>query len=482
MKLPNPPPRDTAPNAEDGHDSSREDLEASDNPEEEAEAPPAQEIPTGRFSRFMRLSALSAGASTRYLGQKMKGLFLNREARARGLMEAHRKTAEKTVEVMGQLKGAVMKVGQMISLHPEDGILPQELTQAFARLQSQAPTLPYPSIRAQIERELGSPPEALFAQFDEHPMAAASLGQVHGARLPTGEDVAVKIQYPGIDETVKSDLWQLRRLMQASGLVGRKAEADLVFRELTERLTEELDYEREAANLVAFRRFFASNPALLIPGVHPELSSRRVLTMERLEGYTLSDILARHPDRAWRNRLGRTLFSLLLDQLMDFRQLHADPQFGNYLFLDDGRIILLDFGCVKRFDDRFMAPYLDLVEAAVARDKARMAVQLAELGILEPGHSVALDLILAFTDVVLEPMRRAPYRFGDTAGMLRRIRDMAPRFLAHPEIRMHPDMVYLHRTFAGLFFLLSRLEAEADWWSMFLEHRARSRPRGGAGA
>ncbi len=432
------------------------------------------QIPTGRFKRFMKLSALTANTSTRYLGQRLRGLLQDRETRARSMLETHRRTAERAVEVMGELKGAVMKVGQMVSLHPEDGILPPELTRAFSRLQSHAPTLPYPAIRRQVEQELGAPPDKLFARFDPHPMAAASLGQVHAATLSTGAEVVVKVQYPGIGETIESDLWQLRKVLGATGLVGRKDEADLVFSELKDRLAEELDYEQEAANMARFRHYFAGHHAIKVPADHPEFSSRRVLTMERLDGLELEHVLLRHPDRAWRDRLGRRVFDLLLEQMFHFRCLHADPQLGNFRFLDDGTIILLDFGCVKRLDERFIVPYLDLVHAAVTGDEERMQTHLAELGVLEPGRPEAFALVVEFSRVVLEPLRSSPYQFGDAAGMLRRLRALAPRFLAHPEIRAHPDMVYLHRTLAGMFFMLCRIEARADWWGIFLQHRARA--------
>jgi predicted unusual protein kinase regulating ubiquinone biosynthesis (AarF/ABC1/UbiB family) len=438
--------------------------------------PPAQEIPTGRLSRFMKLSALSAGASSRYLGNKVKGLFQEPEARAEAMLRSHLKTAQKTVEVMGNLKGAVMKVGQMISLNPENSIIPPELTAAFNRLQSQAPTLPYASIQEQIVKELGRPPEELFAWFDERPMAAASLGQVHAARLPSGDEVVVKIQYPGIDKTVESDLWHLRTLFKASGFLGRAAEAEKMFEEVRRRLVEELDYTREAQNLIDFRKFFERHPRVLIPRHYSEFSSERVLTMERMPGMTLEEVLARHPEQSWRNQLGIDLFELLMLQMMDFRRMHADPQLGNFRFLDDGRVVMLDLGCVKCFEDDFLQPYLEVIEAGIARDRRWLARSLADLGIVPEGDEPALKLIWEFLEVVLEPLQVRPYRYVNDGKLIDRLKAIGPRFLAYPEIQGHPDLVYLHRTYAGLYYIMTVLEAEADWWALFLKTRERTRP------
>jgi len=438
----------------------------------------AQEIPTGRISRFMKLSALSAGASTRYFGQRVRGMFQEPEARAEAMLKTHMKTAQKTVEVMGNLKGAVMKVGQMISFNADNGVLPPELTSVFGRLQSQAPTLPYPSIRAQIVRELKEPPEKLFASFDEQPMAAASLGQVHAARLHSGEEVVVKIQYPGIDKTIESDLWQLRSVFKASGLVGRAAEAELIFQEVKERLTEELDYELEAKNLLQFREFFADDPRILIPRYIPELSSRRVLTMERMDGLELEQVLALHPEQAWRNALGATLYDLLLRQLIELRRLHADPQLGNFRFLEDGRVIMLDLGCVKSFDDAFMEPYLDSIEARIRGDRDWMARCLSDLGVLPEGNDAARELIFEFADLVMRPLLEVPYRFADDGQVISELKAIAPRFLAFPEVQGHPDLVFLHRTYLGFFFIVSRLRAEGDWQTIFFQRREAGRQRG----
>lgn len=424
-------------------------------------------MPSSRLGRFMKLSALSAGASTRYVGQLVKGVFQDKESRDASLFQAHLTTVREAVEVMDQLKGAVMKVGQLISVTHEGGILPTELSEVFAKLQHQASTLPFPLIQKRIEEELGKPLECVFEWLDETPLAAASIGQVHAARLLSGQPVVVKVQYPGVDESVESDLWHVRTLLKSTGLLGRSGEADLLFDEVRARMLEELNYLEELQNLQQFRAFFAHDARVLLPEPLASHCTRRLLVLSRIDGLTLEEVLSLHPEPAWRNRLGETLFELMLTQLALFQTLHADPQLGNFRFLEDGRIILYDFGCVKRFEAPFLKPYLAMMDAGIRRDERGLAHAFEALGILPPQHKEGLALLLRFCDLVFEPLRRTPYRFEEDAHIFKDVKRMATQFLAWPEIQAHPDLVYLHRTYFGIYFILTRLRAEGDWQGIF---------------
>lgn len=434
-------------------------------------------LPTGKFGRFMKLSALSAGASTRYVGQLVKGVFQDAASREASLFQAHLTTVREAVEVMDQLKGAVMKVGQLISVTHEGGLLPPELSEVFAKLQHQASTLPFSMIQQRIEQELGRPLEHSFDTIDPTPLAAASIGQVHSARLRSGQAVVVKVQYPGVDESVDSDLWHVRTLLKSTGLLGRAGEADLLFHEVRARMLEELNYLQELENLQQFRAYFAADERLMIPAAEQQLCTRRLLVLHRLDGLTLEEVLALKPEQTWRNQLGETLFELMLIQLALFQTLHADPQLGNYRFREDGRVILYDFGCVKRFDDRFLMPYLAMMDAGIRRDEAGLAEAFSALGILPPNHAEGLALLMRFCDLVFEPLRRTPYRFEDDAHIFKEVKRMAGQFLAWPEIQAHPDLVYLHRTYFGVYFILTRLRAEGDWQGIFYRIYAQAQAR-----
>ncbi len=432
--------------------------------------PGSQDVPTGRLQRFVKLSALSGQVSASVLGQKMVGLFQREEARARGALENQIRNAERVVETMGHLKGAVMKIGQMMSLHDGDGV-PQEVSSILSRLQNQAPTLPYARIREQFTASFDAPPEALFQSFSQEPMAAASLGQVHRGVLKDGTVVAVKVQYPGIAETVSSDLKNLRTMLDATGIVSRRFDTDGIFMEIRARLLEEVDYVQEAINLETFRRLYATDPRVVIPRYFPKFSSERILTMELIEGLTTQQMLESGLTRGERNALGMNLLDIFLRQLLVFGTVHADPHHGNYLFLSGGRVALLDFGCVKRFDRSFTDEYRNMGRAAVAGDRATMVQSLVELGFLaDDKNTRANDLLCDVSLMFMAPfLQNQEFEFG-AADLHLRGSDIPKRFLALGKMNFPPDALYLNRVFIGLYFLLRKLEARGNWHQLMLPY------------
>lgn len=427
-------------------------------------------IPTGRLQRFMKLSTLSSQVTASVVGQKVKGLFQTKEDRLKSALDTQLKNAERMVETMGYLKGAVMKVGQMISLHDGEG-MPRELSDILSRLQSQAPPLAYAKVQEQLLASFDAPAEQLFAEFSVQPLASASLGQVHRARTHEGQEVAVKVQYPGISETISSDLKNLRTMLDTMGIMSRRFDSEGIFAEIQKHLLEEVDYVQEAIHLEQFRKLYAHDPRVLIPRYYPRLSSERVLTMELVQGMSTQEMLDSGLSQDARNQLGINVLDIFLQQLLHFDLIHADPHHGNYLFLQDGRIALLDFGCVKKLPPGFMRNYRALTYAVLKHDRPGMVKYLVELGFLEDGRNEkANDLLIDITRMFLTPfLEDKVYHFANS-NLHVEAAEIPKRFLAIGRMTFPPDALYVNRVFIGLYFLLRKLEASANWHRLMMSH------------
>ena len=296
--------------------------------------------PANRGSRLIQLGASLAGS---YLAYQLQRPFFDEEG-ATGQRKALRlKQAKRVRQELQGLRGPIMKVGQALSMQTH--FLGSELIEELSALQMQAPPMHPTLMRAQFKNAFGKPPEEVFRSFEPEPFAAASLGQVHWAVTKSGENVAVKIQYPAMREAIESDFQALRAAGFAARLTGHLKES--VIREAERGILEETDYVNEARNIGHFRKALAPLNFVLIPRVHPELSSDQVLTMSRVPGLRLQEFLKTNPSQELRDRLGTGLTRLFFFQLFRVQALHADPHPGNYLFNNDGTIGLVDFGCVK---------------------------------------------------------------------------------------------------------------------------------------
>lgn len=315
---------------------------------------------------------------------KVRSLFQNDEDAEAARQESHRESGNLIAQTLGELKGAVMKVGQMASIAHD--VLPKELSEALGKLQREAPPMEYSVIAEQVERELGAPPERLFTRFDREPFAAASIGQVHRATTDDGREVVVKVQYPGVEDAVDSDLTQLKLALRASGIVNIGREAlNASFKEVRARLHEELDYTNEAANVRLFRRFHLGDPRrhtfMVLPEVVGERSSQRVLTLTYEPGDQLTELAGLHYTQAERDALGRNLFAMLCSQVFELGIIHADPNPGNFAFRRDGTIVLYDFGCAKRLELDIIIAYKDLIEQGIAENWDAVDDALLRLGV-----------------------------------------------------------------------------------------------------
>jgi aarF domain-containing kinase len=292
----------------------------------------------------------------------------------------HEANAARIFDSMTQMKGAFMKLGQMLSLQAHT--LPEPYLRKLADLQWEAPPMHATLMRMQFRNETGRSPEEVYAEFESEPFAAASLGQVHRARLKTGEPVAVKIQYPGIDRSIDSDFGNLKTML-ATIRLSREQYGEVwdAVEEVREHFHREVDYVQEADTVEEFRRLLRDRDDVRIPKVYRDLSTRRVLTLEFIEGKHLRDYLKTKPSQEERDRIGDRLLDLFFRQAFDFGLLHADPHPGNYLFLDGGRIGLLDFGCSKKFDAAFIKEHRSLFKLPIG-DVEALEKHIRAFGIL----------------------------------------------------------------------------------------------------
>jgi predicted unusual protein kinase regulating ubiquinone biosynthesis (AarF/ABC1/UbiB family) len=437
-------------------------------------------LTTGRARRVLKVGTLTTSVGGSYLWQALKRPFQSQARTDRDLLDVHVRNAMRIVDRSTELKGAFMKLAQMLSMRND--LLPPEALAVLATVQSSVPPMDAATIRRQVKRELGAPPEDLFAEFAPEAFAAASLGQVHRARLPSGEAVVVKIQYPGVEATVAQDLKNVRALLATMVRIGRdvmgqKIDATDVTRELEDRLREELDYVNEAANLTRFRALFADDPEVVVPEPFPAFSSRRVLTMRALEGYPLNDILAPGVDQQLKDWVAVKYFRVLWRQVFEFGVLHTDPHPGNYLVTHHPHLCMLDLGSVRVFEEPIRRGYVDLAKSVLADDGAAMSDCFVRLGFLDAGDDPAP--MIRVMRIVFEPVLTdgdydpRQYRSVDRA------MEVAAIGLEHRMFKSPGHRVFLLRALVGLESYVQQLGTVTNWHRLFREcvdRAGRARP------
>ncbi len=357
----------------------------------------------------MGTSAL--GASGRYVGDLLldgfRGQGAKEEARRQRLARAGREMAA----ALGDLKGAAMKLGQILSSDPE--LLPPEMAKALTVLQRQAPPMPFSKVRSILEEEWGPDGFALFADIEEETLGAASLGQVHKGRLQDGRHVAIKVQYPGIRDSLEGDLSQLKRLLSINPVANIRKQANAYIEELRERFLLESDYREELQNLRDGAELFAFIPNLVIPKGVAELTTSKVLVMEQLEGVPLLDAFETMSQED-RNRVGEILVHTWSGSFHLHQFVHGDTHPGNFMYLNDGRVGLLDFGCVRRFDPEMTDGFLKLLVLTWEARYDELPQLYADLGFGRGQVNQSADVLRAFGEVAAAPfLKEGPFDFAD---------------------------------------------------------------------
>jgi hypothetical protein len=418
-------------------------------------------LDSGALTRGYRLGRLGLSLVGSYVGYQAQNLVLGEEGQAARQARLRQRTSRRVREELGELKGAAMKMGQLLSLQGQ--ALPEEALRELAQLQMRAPAM-HPSLaRARFKASLGAEPEDIFREFDPEPFAAASLGQVHRAITRDGEKVAVKIQYPSIRAAIENDF----KLLRSASLPGRIAgyvPAALVD-EIQRGILEETDYLHEADNLEYFHSGLGHLTYLSIPLVHRKFTTDRVLTMSYLEGESFDDFLQRRPSAALRDLVGQRLVEMYYHQLQQLKAVHADHHPGNYLFHPDGRIGLVDFGCVKRID---IAP---IVEAYRLRSWHESEAEQRWVLALIFGPRVPLARARHFIPT-MDRYAQALFPSGPSAVLDYRDPKLGETIRSHSEgVLRHklvaPEFAFLSRAEMGLYHLLRRLGARvnlSDTW------------------
>ncbi|MFT3851589.1 MAG: AarF/ABC1/UbiB kinase family protein [Ilumatobacteraceae bacterium] len=406
-----------------------------------------------RLQRTLRVWRLTARNGVRYATHRVRRLVARDEERRSELDDRFAiRSSEDVARELGEMKGALMKFGQLLSFIVE--VLPEDAQRALASLQSDAPPMAPEAAAAVVRTELGAAPEKVFLDWSPEPVAAASVGQVHRAVTRDGRRVAVKVQYPGVGDAIESDLDNaegLYRLFGAFALKGLDAKA--LVDELRARMREELDYTIEAANQAEFAVHFDGHPFVHIPDVNPATSTRRVLTTAWVDGITF-DELARTADAAAKRRAGETIWRFAQHAVHHLGAFNGDPHPGNYRFDRHGNVTFLDFGLVKRWTHGEWAqlePSLDAI--VVHRDPERLVDAMETVGFLQPGHGLAPQAVYDYVSAPYVPYLSDEFTFTRTfvRDALTRVADLkGPHAAVIAKLNMPASFVILDRVVWGV--------------------------------
>ena len=431
---------------------------------------------TSAVHRFIKLGGLMGRVGASVAGSRLLEMTRSDVSKQLARTENLVRNATRIVNTLGEMKGAAMKVGQMLSLH--EGLLPPEVSEVLRSLQKEAPKVPAEVMEYEVRGALKNFDE-LFESMEPEAFAAASIGQVHQGKLKDGRQVAVKIQYPLIDEIVKADLKSLRVLLQSLFSLVSDADFRPVWSELRDRLLEELDYTHEADNIERMIALHANVPEIVIPPVVREATTGNVLTMEFMPGISPDEACSDRFDRELKNRWGRVLFEFMLRGLLEHRFLHADPNLANFAFLPDGRVIVYDLGCVKRIPDEIADGYARLLRAGAEGRKQDFPGILLDIGVFRENKQgktpLPLELIEPYLDLFAEILNEdPPYVFGDNEELYR---DLMVLGFSHwneaTDIQFPEHMVFIDRALAGHFGNLNRLGAAGPWRELVMRYTAR---------
>lgn len=424
--------------------------------------PRALAVPSGRMSRFARLGTMTAGVAGNMAVNGLSQLAQGQRPAMRDLLLTPQNITRVT-EKLAQMRGAAMKIGQLVSMDTGE-FLPPELAQIMARLRDDAHIMPPAQLRQVLNANWPDRWLSQFAKFDVRPIAAASIGQVHRARLKDGTELAIKVQYPGVAKSIDSDVANVGALMRMSGLLPKGLELAPYLEEARKQLHQETDYKQEGAYLARFCALLAEDATFAIPEYHPDWSTPQVLAMSYFEGVPIEDAIDQ--PRAERHRIADALVGLTLREMFDLGLMQTDPNFANYRYDPaTGQIILLDFGATRALDPKVVDQYRRLLVAGLADDQETMLAVAQEVGFLAPDAAQRhRDAIMDMMNMAFAALRRdGPFDFTDKT--LPRAMQTAGMALAEDGFVPPPlpiDVLLLQRKFGGMFLLASQLGAQLD--------------------
>jgi predicted unusual protein kinase regulating ubiquinone biosynthesis (AarF/ABC1/UbiB family) len=415
-------------------------------------------IPTNKIDRVAKLVTTGVkvgGNYLKYYGQKIVNPELTKDA-------LHESNATDIYDGLKELKGSALKVAQMLSM--EKNLLPQSYVEKFSLSQFSVPPLSAPLVVKTFKKYFGTDPHTLFDEFSANSINAASIGQVHKAKKD-GKQLAVKIQYPGVRESISTDIAIVKPI--AVRMFNLQGTSDEYFQEIEDKLTEETDYVLELQQSEFVRQACEHIENLRFPHYYPELSCEKIITMDWMEGIHLSEYCKQSPSQEERDTIGQALFNFYMYQMHTLKYFHADPHPGNFLIDKDANLIAIDFGCMKKIPDSFYIPYFELMEDGVLENEALFRKKLVELEVLKVNDSVAdadffaalfKDLLKVFT----MPYKQETFDFSDKS-FTDAIAALSEKFANDKTLRKmngnrgSRHFIYVNRMFFGLYSLLGDL-------------------------
>lgn len=418
-------------------------------------------IPTGKLERagkLVKTGVKIGGNYVKYYGKKLVDPEKAKE-------ELDQENAEDIYDGLKSLKGSALKVAQMLSM--EKNLLPRAYVEKFSLSQFSVPPLSAPLVRKTFKKYLGQYPEEIFDDFEKDSINAASIGQVHKASKD-GKQLAVKIQYPGVAESISSDLALVKPVaIKMFNLKGKDSEK--YFKEVEHKLVEETNYVLELEQSTEITKACSKIPNMEFPTYYPELSSERILTMDWMKGVHLGEFTKTDFDLELGNKLGQALWDFYMFQIHGLRKVHADPHPGNFLVSSEGNLIAIDFGCIKSIPNEFYVPYFELAKPENIQNDSIFMEKLYELEILTPADTpeelvffkaLFKEMLTIFTS----PFHKETFDFGDDV-FWSKIADLSERYSKDEQIRKmngnrgSKHFLYINRTFFGLYNLLHDLKA-----------------------
>ena len=427
-------------------------------------------IPTGRARRTAKVGGLIGGQAARTAFMRAFNVVRSRDRRLEAIDRRYVEAAAQIVEVLGGMKGAAMKVGQVISFLDLSAVPPEYrdvVQEALAQLRDAAPVVPFEDMRRVVEDDLEQPIGQAFADFDAEAVAAASIGQVYRARLHDGRDVAVKVQYPGAEQAVRADMQNLGLLLRAARTIAPGLDGRAVAGEIRERILDECDYEAEAIAHRGFAREWRGHPFVYVPDVVTSLSRRRVIVVEWVDGLAFEEV--RKLPQAERDRFGEILYRFFIGSLYRHGHFSADPHPGNYLLMDDGRVAFIDFGMNKKIPRERIDQETRWLRAVIEGDAERLHRQMGELGFFDPSDE-------RFTpERLLDYLRALTWWWIEDRGEFTISRDLVAQLVTDTgdprseywdllrRVNLPRDHVFAQRMAGLTVAVLGQLEATANW-------------------
>lgn len=427
-------------------------------------------VPAGRLSRLARIGTLATGVAGGMLAEGARQLAQGKRPRVGDLLLTPG-NAKRVADQLAQLRGAAMKVGQLLSMDAGD-LLPQELADILASLRADAKPMPLGQLAKVLETNWGKGWEARFQQFSFRPIAAASIGQVHSAHTKDGRHLALKIQYPGIRTSIDSDVDNVAALLRISGLIPKSVDYQPLLEEAKRQLHQEADYLQETAHMRHYQALLAGNPDFLIADVHDDFTTANILAMNFVGGIPIESLS--YAAQADRDRVVMLLMALLFREIFEFRLVQTDPNFANYRYDSQTRqLILLDFGATREYPAAVAEGYRQLMQGALEDDRAKMNQAAEQIGFFQAHILPAQrEAVISLFRQACEPIRFSGlYDFG-ASSLATRIRDAGMALSLEQDYWHTPpaDALFLHRKLGGLYLLAAKLRARVDVHGLFSAH------------